>query len=132
MPRDTLETINVYVHIFSDPTDTDFPWSISFSSDPDGEMPILDGKIVVPRGGAMIYFQKRKATEGWNFHELTLHPVGPSEDKVDLKWIVTNDVIEVHNPNQGRRTFSYAISAQVPGSDAKIYFDPQLENQGGG
>jgi hypothetical protein len=92
----------------------------------------------------MIFFKKVKTPcpvslpsgetlESWNFHDLTIHPVGAKEDAVDLKWVVTDDVIVLHNPGR-KRTFAYALAVEEKDDKGKItkwYFDPQMVNEGG-
>ena len=139
MPLDIATIINVYVDIFLSPMDDpDFPYEIAFFSEPSGQLAILDGKIVVPPGGAGIRFKKvdKKSNDlkhlqlEWDFCDLTLHPVGPEKGKVNLKWLVGPDEIIVHDPGKGRRSFAYAIGAKLK-KGGRVYFDPQLENEGG-
>lgn len=125
------EGITLYVDLRADPATPMFPWTLAFFSDPNAQTPRPGGgQIDVKKEGAMIEFKKvtRPMFPIWSFHDLTIHPVGPEKDKVDLKWMVTNDSIVLHNPGK-KRTFAYAISVQIPGT--KFYFDPQMVNEGG-
>lgn len=133
MPLDIGTAIDIYVRHFENPADPEFQYDIEFFSDPNMVDVLLDGRIVVPRGGAAIRFHqvKKAGDKDWSFHDLTIHPTGPETGKVDLKWVIAPSTIIVHDPGKGRRTFSYAIAVKRK-DGLLVYFDPQLENLGGG
>ena len=124
------KTITLYAAIV--PTGDYELWEIKLFSDFAGTQP-TGGDIQVPMEGAILRFQKvaSQVIWPWRFHDLTIHPMGPETDRLDLKWRVSaGDVAVKHEKATVRRTYSYTLAVEFNGS--YFYLDPQMVDVGSG
>ncbi|MCP4203892.1 MAG: hypothetical protein GY769_18400 [bacterium] len=128
----TEQPADITLYAAIEPTGDYEIFEIKLFSDYAGSQP-TKGDIQVPMGGAVLRFKKVAAQVvwPWRFHDLTIHPMGPETDRLDLKWRVSPaDVVVKHEEATVKRTYSYTLSVEFAGS--YFYLDPQMVDVGGG
>ncbi len=93
----------------------------------------VSGDIQIPKQGAMLIFKKvlPQLAWPWKFRDLTIHPMGPQTDRLNLTWRVSpGDVVVKHEEAAVNRTYSYTLSVEFMG--IYYYLDPQMVDVGDG
>lgn len=89
------------------------------------------GKICVPEGGAMIRFRPvNEQIAQWEFHSLTIHPMGSVAMPLDLRWTVSRSLV-ILNHSKPRKGASYSYTLAIDRDSYRVYLDPQMVDPGG-